>query len=73
MKDEYGYNCACGRHHHYPPYVIAHQDVELIHTCKCGRKNSILGLVAVIGSIPVTKQNILVALDEIKQSGEQQV
>ena len=52
MKDEYGYDCACGKHHHYPPYVIAHQNVELVHTCECGRKNSILGLVAEIGNLP---------------------
>ena len=51
-KDEYGYDCACGKHHHYPPYVIAHQNDELIHTCECGRRNSILGLVATIGDLP---------------------
>ena len=41
-KDEYGYTCACGKKHHYPPYVIAHKDIELVHTCECGRKNIIL-------------------------------
>jgi len=54
MKDEYGYDCACGKHHHYPPYVIAHQNVELVHNCECGRKNIILGLIAEIGNLPNT-------------------
>ena len=52
MSDEYSDTCVCGRLHKYPPYVIAHMNVELSHICGCGRENTILNLVAVIGNLP---------------------
>lgn len=42
IKQEYGYTCKCGKYHKFPVYVIAHWDIELVHTCDCGRKYSIL-------------------------------
>lgn len=52
MSGEYSYTCVCGRLHKYPPYVIAHMNVELSHKCECGRENIILNLVATIGNLP---------------------
>lgn len=38
-----GFDCECGEHHTYPPYVFAHYDEPLLHTCeKCGRRHTIL-------------------------------
>jgi hypothetical protein len=37
-----GFDCECGERHEYPPYVAAHYDEPLLHTCKkCGRKHNI--------------------------------
>ncbi len=38
-----GFTCTCGTAHKFPPYVYAHFDERLIHTCdNCGAKHSIL-------------------------------
>ena len=31
-----GYACICGTFNAFSPYVIAHWDIPLAHTCKCG-------------------------------------
>ena len=37
-----GYTCECGKDHKFPAYVYAHMDIELTHTCTCGRRHIIL-------------------------------
>lgn len=32
-----GYKCTCGKFNEYPAYVYAHWDIELVHTCDCGK------------------------------------
>lgn len=39
-----GFTCVCGKEHKFPPYVYAHWNVELVHTCElsdggCGAKH----------------------------------
>lgn len=57
-KNEHdGYTCKCGIYHKYPAYVYAHSDVELVHSCECGRKNIIFGFVVEIGELPKGETN----------------
>lgn len=42
-KVEKGYTCECGKFHKFSAYVYAHYDVELVHACDCGRKNTLIG------------------------------
>ena len=35
------YVCECGKKHKFTTYVYAHWDVEQIHTCDCGRENTL--------------------------------
>ena len=37
-----GYTCTCGKFNRYSAYVYAHWTVELVHTCDCGKRWSIL-------------------------------
>jgi hypothetical protein len=37
-----GYTCKCGKYNPYPLYVYAHFREELIHTCDCGKKCTIV-------------------------------
>lgn len=30
------FTCSCGKEHAFVPYVFAHWDVMLVHTCDCG-------------------------------------
>lgn len=42
-----GFRCSkCGVWHKFPPYVYAHFDEHLIHTCACGAKHDIRSGVA---------------------------
>lgn len=41
-----GFTCTkCEKWHMFSCYVAAHRDVELIHTCDCGAKHSVLDYV----------------------------
>ena len=43
--DDKGFNCSkCKKRHEYTPYVYAHTNIELIHTCDCGAKRIIIDL-----------------------------
>lgn len=39
--DDKGFVCECGKRHDFVGYVYAHWDIELSHTCPCGRKHII--------------------------------
>ena len=40
-----GFNCSkCKKRHEYSPYVYAHTNIELVHTCDCGAKHIIIDL-----------------------------
>lgn len=42
-----GFNCsACGKYHEFGVYVVAHFREELIHTCECGAKHSVICCIA---------------------------
>ena len=36
-----GFTCECGKFIEFGAYVLAHWDIELTHTCDCGRKHTI--------------------------------
>jgi len=45
MKEELpkGYDCpACGRFHRFSPWVYAHWDIAITHSCNCGVEATIL-------------------------------
>lgn len=35
----FGYMCACGKQHPFDAWALAHQHIELVHACECGREN----------------------------------
>ena len=38
-----GFRCSgCNQRHEFPPYVYAHWDEELTHTCDCGVRHIIV-------------------------------
>ena len=39
---EHGYVCKCGAYQVFSVWVYAHLDIEITHTCTCGRKNHLL-------------------------------
>jgi hypothetical protein len=57
QKDGEGYKCECGLEHVYPAYVHAHWEIEITHTCFCGRKYIIqYGFADLVkGSVPSKK------------------
>lgn len=36
-----GYVCPCGKKHAFDVYALAHQHIDLVHTCECGRVNTL--------------------------------
>jgi hypothetical protein len=36
------YTCKCGRQNEFGVWVAAHWNDQVVHSCDCGRKNSIL-------------------------------
>jgi transcription elongation factor Elf1 len=41
--DDKGFSCTqCKKRHEYSPYVYAHSNIELVHTCDCGAKHIII-------------------------------
>jgi len=36
-----GFTCECGKFIEFGAYVLAHWDIELTHTCDCGRKHTV--------------------------------
>ena len=41
-----GFTCECGKFHEFTPYVAAHSNEELVHTCPCGKKHIIVRMQA---------------------------
>jgi len=59
-----GYTCGCERAHAFPPYVFAHPGDYLVHTCACGRQNTILDTHIVKTEYPVTRPYSEAKVDE---------
>ena len=48
-----GYYCRCHKFHLFHAYVYAHMNIDLIHTCSCGRQYNIFqGVATFIGLEP---------------------
>ena len=56
-SDDKGFTCECGVRENYPAYVFAHWDNDLIFTCGCKRKYSVL-------------RGIVVWLKELRRRGK---
>ena len=41
--DNKGFTCTqCKKYHPFDAYVYAHTNIELVHTCDCGKKHIII-------------------------------
>jgi hypothetical protein len=53
------YTCKCGLQNEFAPYVFAHWNVQIVHSCDCGRKNCILrGRIVKWGKVENEKQKL---------------
>lgn len=51
-----GFTCTnCQTYHAFGPYVLAHWDLPLVHTCPCGAKHDIREGVATLQSPPIPR------------------
>ncbi|NDV50405.1 hypothetical protein [Salipiger sp. PrR003] len=49
--------CRCGETHLFDGYVLAHWDIELSHTCSCGRGHTFKkGIVVALKPTPAKKK-----------------